>query len=83
MRDQRLVGVVREAMPHSRTVDDLEWRLVERCHHAAVGVIQGAIPHSTPRPVLKFGLTDGDGTWTVADDRSGRRPAGQLSSHVG
>ena len=83
MRNERPVGVVRKATPHSRTVNDLERRLVERCHHAAFGMVSSAIPYSTPSPVSEFGLAYSDGTWAVADDRPGRRSAGQLSTHVG
>ena len=65
MRDERLVGIMRETSFHLGPVDDFERRLVEVGHHTARPVIESAVPDAAARPRLEFGLAYGDRTRAV------------------
>jgi tRNA G46 methylase TrmB len=54
VRDERLVGIMRETSFHLGPVDDFERRLVEVGHHTARPVIKSAVPDAAARPLLEF-----------------------------
>jgi hypothetical protein len=82
MGNERLIWVVSEAALNLCPVDNLEWRVVERGHHAARALIKSAVPDSTTCPTLKFRLADGDWPGAVAHDRARCDAERELRAHL-